>query len=159
MLTKYSFSWEWHKNLFSWECSTYVMKSAVSWEWLFFMRVTPTATKLGLLVFSTKINYLNTGNSRTWTNVFTFNLQRNFVTNLSPSCQLQMWWFFFLNISKIMLYQFILKLKFWIVQTNSDGEMIDTKVVDLDDFKKIVVEDFLLNSFIVWKLCLIQFKV
>ena len=34
----------------------------------------------------------------------------------------------------------ISKFKFWIVQTKSDGEMTKTKVVDLDELFKFVVE-------------------
>jgi hypothetical protein len=36
----------------------------------------------------------------------------------------------------------ILKFRFWIIQTKSDREMTETKIVDLDELYKYYVDDF-----------------
>ena len=58
----------------------------------------------------------------------------------------------------------ILKFKFWIVQTKSDGEMTKTKVVYLVGFYNFVFDDFfiwnrLLSHNIIWSFHILKFKI
>jgi hypothetical protein len=40
---------------------------------------------------------------------------------------------------------YILKFKFWVIQTKLDGEMTKTKIVDLDKLYNFVVDDLLIE--------------
>jgi len=57
------------------------------------------------------------------------------------------------TIPKFYSNSYILKFKFWIVETKSDGERTKTEIVNLSGFYNFVFDDFSIRNYVLFQNC------